>query len=223
MKSWAKSFICSLVLMVPASPALAAVDEGALSFNPAVESVSKSRHGLTAGMVLPQPLSLGYEYIHPDLEQFHFFAEGGYFYWPLSSRLKSISAWSLQAGTRFFPLRNWFYVSGALGFRQIGVGADISNLKMDGVSLANSADLKLNAGIFGIALGGQWNINADMALGVDLGVQLPIPLLHGGTTEIVQDQPDGSDLSVDDSDALYRISGMVVPQIALIRFIWYIR
>ncbi len=73
------------------------------------------------------------------------------------------------------------------------------------------------------SLGGQWSINADMALAVDLGVQLPIPLLHGGTTEIVQDQPDGTDLSVDDSDALYRISGMLVPQIALIRFIWYIR
>jgi hypothetical protein len=196
-------------------PALAAIDE--------VQMQEKSRHALTAGMVLPQPLSLGYEYIHPNLDQFHFYAEGGYFYWPLSSRLKSISAWSLQAGTRFFPLQNWFYVSGALGFRQIGVGADISSLKMDGVSLANSADLKLNAAIVGIALGGQWSINADMALGVDLGVQLPIPLLHGGTTEIIQDQPDGSDLSVDDSAALYRISGMPVPQIALIRFIWYIR
>ena len=199
-------------------PAWASVEEVT-----SVEKVTTIRHGITAGMTLPQPLSLGYEHILSELPQFHFFAEGGYFYWPLSSRLKNISAWSLQAGTRYFPLHNWFYVSGALGFRQLGVGADISNLKMDGVSLANTADLKLNAAILGVAMGGQWNINADMALAVDLGVQLPIPLLHGGTTEIIQDQPDGTDLDVDDSDALYRISGMVVPQIALIRFIWYIR
>jgi hypothetical protein len=217
-----KVFVFALMLGI-SLPAKAAVDELASTLEPQVDSVQKSRHGLTAGMVLPQPLSLGYEYINPDLDRFHFFAEGGYFYWPLSTRLTNVSAWSIQAGARFFPVNDWFYLSGALGFRQIGVGADLSSLQMDGVALANRADLKLNAAILGVALGGQWSINADMALAVDLGVQLPIPLLHGGTTEIVQDQPDGTDLSVDDSDALYRISGMLVPQIALIRFIWYIR
>lgn len=181
-----------------------------------------TRHALTTAIMVPQPLSVGYEFIDPELPSLHFFAEGGYFSYSLSSRIKKISIWSLQAGTRFFPFDDWFYASGALGFRQIGLGTDISNLKLDGVSLANNADLTLNAAILGVCVGGQWSLSQNVAISFELGVQLPIPLLHGGNTTIVQDVPDGTDLSVDDADALERITNIPLPQIALVRFIWYI-
>lgn len=180
-----------------------------------------TQKSVTLGITVPQPLSVGYELIYSWAPNFHFFAEGGYFKLPLSGRLKSISTWSVQAGTRFFPkVDGWLYVGGALGFRQIGLGTDISNLKLDGVSLANSADLTLNAVIVGVTVGGQWHLSEKLSFNVELGVQLPIPGLHGGNTQIVQDVPDGTDLSVDDEDALERITNLPVPQIALFRLIW---
>ena len=186
------------------------------------EERTSTRHGIISAITVPQPLSLGYEVIYPGLPALHFFAEGGYFKMPLSGHLKNASVWSVQAGTRFFPFENWFYAACTLGFRQVGLGTDISNLQVNGVSLANTADLKLNAAIFGVAVGGQWSLSPKVAISFDLGVQLAIPLLHGGNTSIVQDNPDGTDLSVDDSDALYRITSIPLPQIALVRFIWYI-
>ncbi len=207
---------CFFALLMMLSASVASASAPSMSAPPSV------RRALTLGLMLPQPISVGYETVFPGLELFHFFAEGGYFSLPLSSRLKNISTWSIQAGTRYFPLQNWLYLSGSLGFRQIGVGADISSLKMDGVSLANDANLTLNSAIIGLCVGGQWNLNESMALTFEAGAQLPLPWLHGGKTTIVQDVPDGTDLSVDDSDALYRISGMPVPQIALVRFIWYV-
>lgn len=181
-----------------------------------------TRHGFTTGIVLPQPLSIGYEVIYPELPSLHFFVEGGYFTLPLSGRLKRASIWSVEVGTRWFPFQNCWYLSGTLGFRQIGLSTDISNLKLDGVSLANNADLTLNAAIAGVTVGGQWYLSPKVAFTAELGLQLPIPSLHGGKTRIVQDVPDGTDLSVDDADALSRITSIPVPQIALARFIWYI-
>jgi len=180
------------------------------------------RHGIITAITVPQPLALGYEVIYPSIPELHFFAEGGYFVMPLSGHLKNASVWSIQAGARFFPFDNWFYLAGSLGFRQVGLGTDISNLQVNGVSLANTADLRLNAAILGLAVGGQWFLSPKVAFSFDLGVQLAIPLLHGGNTSIVQDTPDGTDLSVDDADALYRITSIPLPQIALVRFIWYI-
>ena len=189
---------------------------------PVTEVVLITHHAITTAITVPQPLSLGYEIMDSDLPALHFFAEGGYFKLPLSGKLKNFSVWSVQAGARYFPFENCWFLSGALGFRQIGLGTDISNLKLDGVSLANNADLTLNAAIFDLAVGGQWNLSPKVAISVQLGVQLPIPGLHGGSTSIVQDVPDGTDLSVDDSDALSRITNIPVPEIALVRFIWYI-
>ncbi len=187
-----------------------------------IPELVSTRHAITTAITVPQPLSLGYEIIYPDLPMIHFFAEGGYFKLPLSGRLKSFSIWSVAAGARIFPVENWLYFSGALGFRQIGLGTDISNLKLDGVSLANNADLTLNAALFDLAIGGQWFLSEKVAISFELGVQLPIPGLHGGSTEIVQDVSDGTDLSVDDADALSRLTNIPIPQIALVRFIWYL-
>ncbi len=180
------------------------------------------RQALTTGISVPQPLTVGWEMDSLAIPELHFFAEGGYFYLPLSSRLKNFSVWSVQAGARYFPFQNWVYFSGALGYRQLGLGADISNLKMDGVSLANQANLSLKAALLNLCAGGQWFLSPKVALSAEIGFQLPIPLLHGGSTSIIQDQPDGTDLGVDDQDALERITGMLLPQIALVRFIWYI-
>jgi hypothetical protein len=186
------------------------------------EIEAPSRWGLTAGISLPQPLTVGGEWIDSSWPELRYFFEGGYFSLPMSSRVNQIDIWSVQVGARYFPLQNWVYASGGLGFRHIGLGADISSLKMDGVSLANDANLSLNAVVANLCAGGQWQISKRFSLAAELGFQIPIPGLHGGSTTIVQEEPDGTDLSVDDSDALKRVTGISIPQIALIRFIWYI-
>ncbi len=200
-----------------------AIEAGSVDAVPASAPTQGYRHAFSTGISVPQPLTLGWEMDDLSMPEVHFFAEGGYFFLPLSSRLKDVSIWSIQAGARYFPLHNWLYLSGALGFRHIGLGADISSLKMDGVSLANDANLSLNAAVANLCAGGQWFLSPNVALAAELGFQLPIPGLHGGSTTIIQDTPDGTDLSVDDTDALRRITGMSLPQIALIRFIWYIQ
>lgn len=188
----------------------------------AEEEPRSLQHGITAGISVPQPLTLGYERTFADLPSIHFFGEGGYFALPLSGNLKKVSVWGVSVGARYFPLENWLYATGALGFRQMGLSSDLSKLQIDGVSLANNADLTLNAIIADLGVGGQWFLSSRLALSVEVGMQLPIPGLHWGSTEIVQNVPDGTDLSVDDEDALDRITGMPLPKIALVRFIWYI-
>jgi len=186
-----------------------------------VSATPMVRHAFTAEFTVPQPLSLGYEMIFPDLPALHFFGEAGYFYLPLTGHLENATAWSLQAGARFFPFQNWFYLSGALGFRQIGLAANISTLEVGGSPIANDANLALNAIFFGAAVGGQWFLSQKLAISFDLGVQLPIPGLHWGTTTIEPITGGQANLSVDSTD-LTTVTNLPVPQIALVRFIWYI-
>ena len=181
------------------------------------------RHAITTGIEVPQPLSIGYEITYPSLPMLHFFAEGGYFYMPLNGSLKKAVIWSVQGGARYFPFQSWWYLTGSLGFRQIELAANISNLQVNGVALANDADLFLNAMIVNTAVGGQWFLSKNVAISVELGVQLPVPGLHGGVTSIVQTSTqNGLDLSTDSSNALEAITNNPIPQIALVRFIWYI-
>lgn len=176
----------------------------------------------TAAIGLPQPLTLGIQ-VHsltqPALDVFY---EGGFFKFPLSSSTRSGSDYTFEAGLRYHPFLNWFYVGSELGFRHVGVNVDISNLKQDGVALANTATLSLGTFFAGILVGGEWRVTSRVALAFDLGIQ--IALIHTGGITINADpsQIDGTDNSVDDQRELKRISGLPLPQIAILRGIWYL-
>lgn len=176
----------------------------------------------TTAVSLPQPLVIGIQTRRPDSPKFDAFFEGGFFKYPLTSSNRSVSEYGLQAGVRYHPFANWFYVTGELGFRHIGINVDISNLKQDGVALANTAQGSIGTFYTGVLVGGEWRIFTNFALAFDVGYQFAI--FHTGSITIVTDpsQDDGTDYSVDDSKEMKRISGLPIPQIALFRLVWYI-
>ena len=177
---------------------------------------------LNTSVGLPQPLLFGVQ-IHPlSLPKWDAFYEFGFFKYPLKSASRSFSDYCIEVGVRYHPFNNWFYTSGELGFRHIGVTVDISNLKQDGVALANTATISLGTYFFGLLAGGEWKLTERLSLGADLGIQFA--LLHTGGISIRGNPAldDGSDLTVDDHKEMSRISGLTLPQIALFRFIWYI-
>ena len=176
----------------------------------------------TTAVAFPQPLTLGIQAHRKDQPGLDVFYEAGFFKYPLTSATRSFSDYSMVVGARYHPFQNWFYTSAELGFRHIGITVDLSNLKQDGVALASSATLNMGTLFFGVLVGGEWKLSQSFGLAFDLGLQLA--LLHTGGIQIKADptQDDGSNLSVDDSKEMSRISGLTVPQIAIFRFIWYI-
>jgi hypothetical protein len=180
---------------------------------------------VTAAITVPQPLTIGIERKFDVENQLSAFLEGGWFKYSFGEgKSRSVKDYSIISGVRYRPFLNWLTLTGELGFRHIGVQVDISNLKMDGQSLANTATLGVNALFLGILVGGQWLISENVAVGFDVGLQMSVPLAHGGKVDIRQNpsQVDGSDLSVDDEEVMKRISSIPIPQIALARFVWYI-
>ncbi len=178
--------------------------------------------GVTTALAFPQPLTIGIQAHREDARNLDAFFEAGFFKYPLKTSTRSGSDYSMVTGVRYHPFSNWFYTSGELGFRHIGISVDISNLKQDGVALANTATLSMGTFFFGALVGGQWEITPKLALAFDLGVQFA--LLHTGGITINADpsQNDGTDNSVDDKKELERISGLPLPQIAVFRLVWYI-
>jgi hypothetical protein len=194
-----------------------------LQFNQKPEIVNP--WAITSAITVPQPITIGVERKLDAIDQLSVFFEGGWFKYSFGeNKSRSVMDYTLVSGVRYHPFLNWLTLTGELGFRHIGVTVDISNLKMDGQSLANTAHMDVNALFAGILVGGQWFLSQRVAIGFDVGLQFSVPLAHGGAVDIIQspDQVDGSDLTVDDEEAMKRISGIPIPQIALVRFVWYI-
>lgn len=200
--------------------------ENEITGTPAVEEVQiYDEWAITSAITVPQPLTIG---IQKKLDPFFpisVFLEGGWFKYSFGeNKSRSVKDYSIITGVRFNPFYNWLTLTGEFGYRHIGVNVDISNLKMDGVSLANTAQLGVNTFFMGLLVGGQWFISENVALGFDVGLQFAVPFVHGGGVTIKQipGQEDGSDLSVDDEEVMKRISGIPIPQIALLRAVFYL-
>jgi len=203
------------------------VSETTVSETTAVETklVPASRKldlAFTTAIAFPQPLTIGIQGHRENQPYLDAFYEGGFFKYPITAATRSFNDYSMAVGLRYHPFHNWFYTSAAIGFRHVGLSVDISNLKQDGVALANTATLSMGTFFVGLMVGGEWKFTQSFGLAFDLGMQLA--LLHTGGIQIKADpaQDDGTDLSVDDSKEMSRISGLPLPQIAIFRFIWYI-
>ncbi len=178
--------------------------------------------GLSTGIEFPQPLTLGVQYKTDALPAWVAFYKAGFFAYPFSGGGRSVSIYSMEIGARYHPFLNGFYVAGQLGFRKAGVTVDISNLKQDGVSLASTATASLGTVYTGLLLGHEWRLTPKFSIAVDAGMQFA--LIHSGGITISADPSldDGTDNSVSDQKEMRRISGLPVPQIAVLRLVWYI-
>lgn len=174
---------------------------------------------LTTAVQFPQPLTIGIEAKRDSNPNVVAFFEGGFFKYPFSGSSRSVSDYSIETGIRYHPFSSGFFVTGELGFRHIGVNVDISNLKQDGIALANTAVGSIGTYYLGLLAGYQWKLTQSLSLAMDLGIQLA--LLHSGSITINPiNNEDGTDYTVEDSKEMNRISGLPVPQIAVFRLIW---
>jgi hypothetical protein len=180
------------------------------------------RVGVTSAVSLPQPLLLGVRLRPSAAPDWESFFEGGWFRYGFGSGKRTLSTATLKGGARYHPFSNGWFVAGELGFRWVDLVVDISNLKLDGVSLADTAVARLGTLFGGLLVGGEWSVSDRLSLGFDLGVQLA--LLHAGSILIhaAPDQEAGTDNTVSDRKAMERISGLPLPQIAVLRLVWYL-
>lgn len=212
MKKW----IATLLFL--AAPAFAQTDELVAAPSP---SPPPYRWGLLTSIMVPQPIAVGVLAVpsyNPDLA---YYLEGGYLRFGFGNN-KTIKDWSAMAGVRYRPLSNWLVLGAAFGYRNIGATADISGLQTDGAPLASQAILNLNTFFFALFVGGQWHLSQNVVFGVDLGIQASVFSWGNVTILPDPDSTDNTDLTVDDEDAMRRVSSLPLPQIALIRFIWYL-
>jgi hypothetical protein len=181
-------------------------------------------YAFTTSLGVPQPLSIGIVAKNIGLPKIDWFIEGGYFSFSFGEKKRTVSDYSIMLGARWHPFLNALYITGEVGYRDIGLSVDITGLQTGGTPIANTAEGKIDAIFLGLLVGGEFHITRRLALGMDLGIQYPFPLLHTGRVTIIANpgQSDGTDLSVDDQAAMKRISSIPLPQIALARFIWYL-
>lgn len=174
---------------------------------------------------LPQPLIIGIRAHRPGETQLSWFADGGYFYFPIGGGSgRYFNAFSLQAGARYSPREGLpYFASAALGYRSLGVTLDMSNYTIDGVAPANQAAVNLYTLHAQLAVGAEWKISRRLALGFDLGVQIPV-LGWGGmnllNTATGENSSNSATLAVDGSTAIGRWARLILPQATLIRLTW---
>ncbi len=184
----------------------------------------KVRIGVTGAVSLPQPLLVGVRLRPESAPDWESYFEGGWFRYGFGTdeSSRTVSSTTLKGGVRYHPFSNAWFLASEIGFRHVNLSVDISNLKLDGVALAKTAELGLGTVFGGVSLGGEWLLTPGFALGFDFGVQLA--LLHAGSITIhaAPDQESSSDNTVSDKKVMDRISGLPLPQIAVLRLVWYL-
>ena len=196
----------------------AAIDPSPV-MTPFLSRFKNPHYAFTAGIEVPQPLTLGVLVNWDSMPKVKVFFEGGYFKYSLSSG-RDISEFGFMTGIHYHPNQNWFFVGGSLGYRHIGFIANISSLKSDtGQVIASNATLGLNALFLALFMGGEWEWSQHLSLSVDLGAQFA--MLHGGEINILPSPGSPAyDLSVSYQQTTDRLSGFPLPQLALLRFIY---
>jgi len=180
-------------------------------------------------LAAPQPLKLGAEiYCTADdffcSERLRYYMNVGYIQYPFSSSSTSFSIFSVEAGTRYFPWQSVFYVGLGLGYRQMGVSANISAFQVEGETVATSANMNLSTPYLSPTLGVNISVGKSIFLGFDLGVQVPI--FAAGSLKMI-DSTTGTTsdtsavLKVTSDRAMGRIAGLIIPTVTLIRFSYY--
>jgi hypothetical protein len=168
------------------------------------------------GVSLPQPLTVGIEAFRTNAENIKIFIDTGYFQYPFSSSPRTFKEFSVNAGVRYYPFNNWFYTSGALGYRWLSYSlSDISALRgIDGEILANALGIHLTTFYTSIAFGFNVHVSSRVIFGFEIGAQLPI---MGSAAQEIQ---TSSGTTTTGAEGFSRIARFPIPQITLFRLSW---
>ncbi len=186
-------------------------DDGNLKYNPQLH------------IGFPQPLQLGCQ-IFSD-PTFRVFSDIGFIRFPPSGDSKFIRLFNYQVGTMWFPFNSWFFLSGAMGYRRIGLAADMSGFKIGDQVVSSKGEIDLHTFYFAPSFGILMNISERISLGIDFGAQ--IALYSVGNMNFSNDKGEDSsnsaDLATDSSRAFSRIAALLVPQVTLIKLVWRLK
>jgi len=175
---------------------------------------------------LPQPLEIGVRAHRPGETRLSWFADGGYFYFPIGGGGgRYFNAFGGQAGARYSPREGLPYFGRlSLGYRSMGLVLDMSNYKgFDSSVIANQGMVSLYTIYAEASVGAEWKVSRRLALGFDLGVQVPV-LGWGGMNFVNnttgENSSNSATLAVDASIAIGRWARLILPQVTLIRLTW---
>ena len=180
-------------------------------------------------VALPQPLAVGVEASCQGSERIcredlKFYGTVGFFRWPITVAERSLSAFTLESGARYYPFKFPLYVSAGFGFRQLRLTTDVSSFTIEGESLATSGSLNLSTVYFTPTVGWTFSLSKDLFLGMEVGAQLP--LIASGDLYL-QDSATGANsdtsdtLKTNSATAMSRIARLPIPKFTLIRLTWY--
>ncbi len=167
------------------------------------------------GISLPQPFTIGVEAYRIGAEDLRVFIDTGYIQLPQIGAVV-IKEFSVNAGVRYYPWNNWFYTSGALGYRWLNFStSSIGALKSaDGEVLANTLAINFMSFYTAIAFGFNVYASSKINFGFEIGAQLP---MMGSSSQEIE---LNSTKEVTGSDAFARIARFPIPQITLFRLSW---
>lgn len=173
-------------------------------------------------MTFPQPIQFGAEFRKGLSSNLRPFGEFGYLRLPISGGSKSFKVFSTQVGLRFFPRNGSFFILAGMGYRYLGLAADVSAFKIDGDVEVTQGSVGLRTFFTRFALGGDFQISNHLQLGFDVGIQYP--LLGGADINLVDtatgENSSNSAILYVDSTPMNRVAKLPLPQITLLRLTW---
>ena len=192
-------------------------------------AMAEIQFGPEVSVSLPQTIQLGVEGYCTEgaffcMEKLRGYVDMGGLMYPLVESDKSLSVFNLETGVRYFPSSSPFFAGFALGFRNVGLKADLSALRVDGAALASSAAINLSTVYVGPLMGVKFTLGNGFLLEANAGIQLPLYasgymyLLNGDTGA---NSNNSEELQVDSKIAMTRIAGILLPSLTMIRLIRY--
>lgn len=185
------------------------------------------RWGTHLGVSFPELLQLGVrtrcqQECLPMLQDLEFHLSGGGMLYPWVRSDRSFEVLGVQAGTRWFPGQSSFFLLMDLGYRHVGVAADLSFLQIEGETVASSTSVSFSTLYVKPGFGVSFSLGQSWRFEMELGVQLPwlssgrMSFLNQATGE---NSSNSARLQTNSDVAMSRIAGLILPQVTLARFV----
>ncbi len=177
----------------------------------------------TFALGIPQPLQFGAEARCTRREEDGFcslpvraYVEGGWFFVPFGGGKYKITLWSAQVGVRTASPSGWFAGLG-LGYRKATLNANLSEFKLDGVSLASRGIFRAHSWFVQPTVGWRFRFSESFFLQTDVGLQVPI--FGSASIEFTPGDEDAVNLGAEQR-GVERIGKLIAPVFTLFRLIW---
>jgi hypothetical protein len=152
-----------------------------------------------------------------------YFDLGGIYY-PMGSNDRSLGVFSLETGARYYFSESHWFGGLALGFRNLGLSADLSSFRIDGEALATQGSIQLSTLYLSPVVGARFSLGNQYLFEFNLGVQVPFyanGFLFLRNDKNGQNSDNSAVLQTDSKVAFSRIAALIVPSFTVFRVVRY--